>query len=187
MRVNLRWVLLTHMLLKPTAISGLPSGGARHWSVMVHNACSFPVYMYVARGSTQSCWTQLSDTLFIDASVNGTSIKLATEKPSPQNRWTPSLTQLEYALGLADNNIYYDVSNQDAYPFPPFSRAGLMVVPLKIDGGMAENCTVISCPGGQDRNATCDMAYTERGEIPSFTYACLAKGTIVSMKLCGTI
>ena len=139
-----------------------------HGAAFVCNWTGKTVYYSVSigGGGPSSSYAQMDSPISVPFSRDGTSIKLATTssvlQPFPVQ---PAITQFESTLG-EDGQVYYDISNQDGYPF---AQDGLQLQPSD------PTCHAVNCPPGSP-NQTCLDAYTVRGELPSRTYACNAAG-----------
>lgn len=146
-----------------------------HGAAFVCNRTGKTVYysISIGDGGPSSNYAQMDSPISIPFSRNGASIKLATTssvlQPFPIQ---PAITQFESTLG-EDGQVYYDISNQDGYPF---AQDGLQLQPSD------PTCHVVTCPPGL-LNQTCLDAYTIRGELPSRTYACNAAGLDLVLSL----
>jgi hypothetical protein len=117
----------------------------------------------IGGGGPTSSYAQMDGPISVPFSSDGTSIKLATNASVLQPfSIQPAITQFEFTLSEEDGQVYYDISNQDGYPFV---QDGLELRPSD------PACHPVSCPAGS-LNQTCPDAYTVRGELPSRTYAC---------------
>ena len=148
-----------------------------HGSAQISNESDQEVYYSVVVGPQTDEYQLLTGTVDVPFESVGTSIKLASDATvlqpySPQ----PPITQFEFTWNQNESTVYWDISNQNGYPF---SQSGLTVQPSLPPEG---SCLPVVCSPG---SSICADAYTTPGEYPSETHSCSYSGLTLSLFIGG--
>ena len=148
-----------------------------HGSAQISNESNQEVYYSIVVGPQASDYQLLTGAIDVPFQPVGTSIKLASDATvlqpySPQ----PPITQFEFTLNQNESTVYWDVSNQNGYPF---AQDGLTVQPSLPP---QDSCLPIVCSPG---SSVCTDAYTTPGEYPSETHSCNYNGLTLTLIIGG--